>query len=268
MRGKKELLAVIGIAVAVRCWLVFTAAGINGDAFWFALTTRQMAEQGLLAGMRGDFLWPYYPLNVALPVYPLLGSLLFRVLDDPVLSLRIVSALAGVALVPAVYALCAELFDDEDLGLVAAVLVAFMPEFARASAAVYREVLMALWLVLGLLFVVWARRQGARWVGWAVAAGVMSFVAFMTRVEGVVVLGAYGVIVLLLSPSLHWKKRAAFCIVMAGAFLALEMPYVVWMERVTGRWLFSQWQVKEEFVSLECATDHFAREMTVHGPAE
>lgn len=148
LRGR-ELALLLVVGGAIRLWLVFTAAGINSDAYAFARTARQMAEHGLLSGMKGTFVWPFYPVNRWLPVYPFLGSLLIPFTGDALLSLRLVSAAAGTGLIWATHVIARELFDRRRVALLAAALVGLHPEFARASAAVYREVAAAFVLAGG-----------------------------------------------------------------------------------------------------------------------
>lgn len=240
----KKLAIILMVGAATRLWLVFTAAGINSDAYRYALTAERMAEQGLVSGMRGDFLWPYYPLNRNLVVYPFLGSVVYRVTGDAILALRLVSALAGTALIWVLYAVAMELFGKQSIALLSAALVGLHPEFARASASVYREVLMALFLALAFLLLLRMLRSRQRWHLWALGAGLTLFVAFMTRPEGAIAAVAFVVIVLFVAREHTWRRRLATCLVMTLAFCVLEVPYVLWMEKVSGHWLLTQYQIQ------------------------
>ena len=252
MRNKK-LLAILLVGVALRLFLVFTAAGINNDGFKYVSTARQIANGGIMAGMEGDYFWPYFPVNRQLVFYPFLGSVVNCVVGDMVLSLRLVSALAGIGLIWLGYAISKELFDRETVALLAAGLLAIHPEFTEASAAVYREVLMAFLLMLSFLLFLWTIRGREHWPRWAVVTGLTLFAAFMTRPDAAAAAAAMGLIALFVAPALKWKKRLAICTLMGLAFMALEVPSILWMKQKTGYWMVTQWQIEDKIPRPEAA---------------
>jgi 4-amino-4-deoxy-L-arabinose transferase-like glycosyltransferase len=223
---------------------VFTAQGINSDAHRYALTARHIARHGLLAGLGQQVYWPFRPLNRDLLVYPLLGSWLYRIIGDAILSLRLISAVAGVGLIPLLYILVDELFDDRETALLSAGIVAFLPEFTRASAAVYREVLMAFWLVLVAYLVI--RSCRSKKYSWLLAgcSGVLIFISFLTRPEGVVILPIAVMTILFFERKLSWKRRITSCIVLSLAFCCLQIPLMIWMHGVVGNWTITPQQIE------------------------
>lgn len=259
MRNKK-LLAILLVGAAVRLFLVFTAAGINNDGFKYVSTARQIADGGIVAGMEGDYFWPYFPVNRQLVFYPFLGSLVNCALGDMVMSLRLVSALAGIGLIWLGYAISKELFNKETVGLLAAGLLAVHPEFTEASAAVYREVLMAFLLMLAFLFFLWTVRGRERWPLWAVITGLTLFAAFMTRPDAAAAAAAMGLIALFVAPALKWRRRIVICTLMGLAFMAFEVPYVLWMKQKTGYWMATQWQIENKIPRPEAARRHLLGE--------
>lgn len=246
------LLAILLGGAAVRIWLVSTAQGMNSDAYRYALTARRMANYGLLAGMKGTFLWPFYPLNRNLVTYPFLGSLLLHFTGDAVLSLRLVSAGAGVGLIVLTYAIAHKLFQRTGLSLLSAGIVAFHSELVRASAVVYREILMG--VLLAAAFYLFLRAlDDEKWsYPWAAAAGVVVFLCFLTRPEGFIALGALGAAGLVLCWWTEWHRWLQVCTVMVIAFAALQGPYMLWMRQASGRWLFNQWQIMHEVEEWKC----------------
>ncbi|MBS3763321.1 MAG: ArnT family glycosyltransferase [Candidatus Brocadiia bacterium] len=246
LTARYALWVIVALAAGLRLYLVFTAQGINSDAWRYAETARKMASDGLLAGMRGDFLWPYYPLNPHLFFFPFLGSILLHVTGDAVLSLRLVSAAAGVGLVPLGYAIARRLLEKEGIGLMAALFLAVHSEFARASASVYREVLVAFLIAFALYLVLRVIQEEDRKYLSVALAGAILFLAFATRVEAIVAAIGCGLVILFLAGSINWKKRIALCAVMSTVFLALEIPYILWMRKESGLWLVNQWQISRE----------------------
>ena len=251
------LLVILIGGVALRAWLVYTSQGINSDAYRYALTARQMAEHGLIAGMKGDFLWPFYPLNRNLVTYPFLGSLILPFTGDAVLSLRLVSAGAGVGLIVLIYLITQKLFQRKGLSLLSAGLMAFHSELARASAAVYREVLMG-FMLAGALYLFLRALDDRRWsYAWAAGAGIVVFLCSLTRPEGFLALGALGASGLVLCWGKEWQRWLQVSAVMVIAFTVLQVPYMMWMKETSGRWLFNQWQIMHEADTRECIQEEF-----------
>jgi len=236
------LLLLILAGAGVRIWLVCSAAGLNSDGSEYARVAEHMAEHGVGAGMRGEYLWPYNTVNTRLLVYPFLGSVLYRVTGDPVLALRIVSAACGVALIPLVYLVALEIFSSAPAALAAAFVVGFEPEFARASAAVYREVTAALIALAAFYVFLRLLRDSGYRLWWAAGLGAVVFLGFMTRVEIALLLVPFGVVGAWHSAG-PWRRRLAVPLVMCVAFAILEFPYYLWLHKTTGHHIFSAWQI-------------------------
>jgi 4-amino-4-deoxy-L-arabinose transferase-like glycosyltransferase len=255
--SKRTFLLILIVGAALRLYLVGTAAGINNDAFKYARIAGAMTERGISAGIDGDYFWPYFPVNRQLIAYSLAGSIVNCVLGDIILSLRIVSMLCGIGLIWAVHEVSRELFDEEKVALLAAGLVAFHPEFARASAAVYREVMMAFLLCLTLLFFLWSiHRHGGRWIRWALLSGLVLFAAFMTRPDAAAVAVALGAICLVGARTVPLTRRFGICLLMGAVFLAFQIPYAIRVHRKSGHWLINQWQIQNKLSPCNSAARH------------
>jgi 4-amino-4-deoxy-L-arabinose transferase-like glycosyltransferase len=236
------LVLLVLAGAGVRAWLVCTAAGINSDGPEYARVAQRMAQEGVGAGMRGDYMWPYNTVNTRLLVYPLLGSLVYRVTGDPVLSLRIVSAICGVALIPLAYLIGLELLSSTRAALAAAFVVGFEPEFARASAAVYREPTAAFFAAVAFYLFFRLLRDSRHRLWWAAAVGTVVFLGFMTRVEIVLLLVPFGLVAVWRVGG-PWRRRLAVPLVMCAVFAVLEFPYYLWLHQTTGHHIFSAWQI-------------------------
>jgi 4-amino-4-deoxy-L-arabinose transferase-like glycosyltransferase len=254
---KRTFLLILLVGAALRIYLVGTAAGVNNDAFKYARIARAMVDRGVVAGIDGDYFWPYFPVNRQLVAYSLAGSIVNCFIGDIILSLRIVSMVCGIGLIWAVYALCRELVTEEEVALLGAALVAFHPEFARASAAVYREVPMAFLLSLGVLFFLWSiHRHGGVWIRWALWAGLVLFIAFMTRPDGAAAAAAVGALCLVGARNVPLKRRVTICLLMGGIFLAFQIPYALHVHQKSGRWLVNQWQIQNRLTPCQSARQH------------
>jgi len=253
---RKEILIILIIAAAMRVALVTRAAGINNDTIKYVYTAREISRYGVQAGIEGDHYWPYFPVNRQLVFYPFLGSVVNQFVGNMVLSLRIVSALAGIGVVWLGYAVSKELFEKENIALLTAGLLAFHPELAEASAAVFRESLTAFLLTQAFLLLLWARRTDTAWAAWSVLSGLTLFAGFMTRPDAAAAAGAMGGVTLLAGCGVKWQRRLAIVSVIGLAFLALEVPYVYMLKRKTGRWMVTQWQIQNKMSRKEAVRRH------------
>ncbi|MFO8006953.1 MAG: glycosyltransferase family 39 protein [Candidatus Brocadiia bacterium] len=242
-RWQKWALVLLVVAGGgARLYLALTAAGLNADGPRFAMVTQRMAEHGVGRAMRGDYMWPYLPVNTRLVVYPFLGSLLYRLTGDAVLSLRLVSAASGTALIIMAFVLGRRLLGSSGAALFCAFLVGFEPEFLRASAAVYREVTAALVVALALYLALRAFRSRELWPAWAMALGTAVFVGFLTRVElALLPLAAVGLGVGM--RSVPWRRRLLVPITACLVLAVMAAPYALWLRIHTGRPMVSQWQM-------------------------
>jgi len=237
------LVLIVTVGGGLRLWLAVTAQGLNSDGPLYALVARRMAEAGVLEGMKGDYLWPYYPVNCRLVTYPFLGSLVYRVVGDEVLALRLVSVMSGTAVIVVTFALARLAFDNWGAALAGAGLVAIEPEAVRASAAVYRESLATFLALLALLLLLHLlKKPRRRWLHLSMLLGAALFAGFLTRVEFAIIAAVLCVIAGL-HPRLELKRRVGIPLVVFVTFCALEAPYYVWLRRTTGHNIVNQWQI-------------------------
>jgi len=236
---RHELTAILVGAALVRAVLVMTAVGVGGDGPEYCWTARRMADAGLMAGMRGDFLYPFYSVNRRLPLYPFLGALMCRLTGDMVLALRLVSALMGLGAVALAYLVGRELFHERAVAALGAGIAALHPVLARGSAEVLREVPTGCLLLLSLYLVLLSLRSRRCRHALALGAGVVGFLAFMTRVEAAVLMPVFCAVPFVRG-GLGVRRRAAIALCVAVGFWALEVPYALWLRHQTGRWLPSQ----------------------------
>lgn len=206
-------------------------------------TTTITIARNLLAG-RGfvgilGTVEPFVP-----PLYPLLIASLTPLSGDAILSARLISLLAGVALVPATYLLASTLFDRRT-GFAAGLLVAGAPLLIEYSSLEWSETLYALLLVLGLAWGWRVVQVGGRRS--ALGAGLCLGLAYLTRVEGalalaLVVAWSLGHASCALAPvrwrrslaSDLWSRRCALAPLLA-AFALVAAPYVLWLSLTLDR---------------------------------
>lgn len=230
--------ALVAVGAAVRVALAAnTSTYIPPDGLQYL-----NIAQSLLAGDWGSLpTIPHYLYGVATALVSL-GIL------DLAWAGRIVSLLAGFALVGVVGVLGARL-GGREAGWAAAALAAVFPPLVDASAVVLSESLFLVFSVAGILWGLDSLEGNSRFRG-SLAGGVLGL-AFLTRPEGfalvaacVGLLVAFHVAGRLRQGALPGDGRpldgAAFVIL---GFAALAAPYVVYVHAVHGSWVLSGYQL-------------------------
>lgn len=230
-------LALITLAAA----LVRVPGFLNHPVVLTEGTTYVTIARNLLAGhgyvgILGE-VEPFAP-----PLYPLLIALVAALSGDPLGSARLISLLAGVALVPASFLLAAWLFDRR-AGLWAALLVAGAPLLIEYSSLEWSETLYALLLVLGLAWG-WRAIQSGQ-ARDALIAGLCLGLAYLTRVEGALALALVAAWLTLRQwaarrPTARREGRAwgRQMVALVGAFALVAAPYVLWLSLTLDRVAF------------------------------
>lgn len=196
-------------------------------------TTTITIARNLLAG-RGfvgilGTVEPFVP-----PLYPLLIASLTPLSGDAILSARLISLLAGVALVPATYLLASTLFDRRT-GFAAGLLVAGAPLLIEYSSLEWSETLYALLLVMGLAWGWRVVQVGGRRS--ALGAGLCLGLAYLTRVEGALALAlvvAWIILRRVAAPGQLGHAGRALMPLLA-AFALVAAPYVLWLSLTLDR---------------------------------
>ncbi len=230
-------LALITLAAA----LVRVPGFLNHPVVLTEGTTYVTIARNLLAGhgyvgILGE-VEPFAP-----PLYPLLIALVAALSGDALGSARLISLLAGVALVPASFLLAAWLFDRR-AGLWAALLVAGAPLLIEYSSLEWSETLYALLLVLGLAWG-WRTIQSGQ-ARHALIAGLCLGLAYLTRVEGALALALVAAWLTLRRwaaprPTARRDGRAwgRQMVALVGAFALVAAPYVLWLSLTLDRVAF------------------------------
>jgi len=239
-----ELTVILVAAIVIRMILALTAVALGSDGSEYCWTAQTMFEKGVFAGMKGDFLYPFYSVNRRLPIYPFLGSLLYGVVGDLVLALQLVSVILGVGAVVLAYAVARELFEPRQIAVFAAGIVALHPVLARGSAEVLREVPGGFFILLALYLLLLSIRSERFWLLLALLAGIVGFTAFLTRMETAVLMPLLCILPFAKGKmGLHKKAAIAICVFLG--FWALELPYVIWLHKHTGHLMLSQGMIEK-----------------------
>lgn len=158
-------------ALGLRLSLIPTRSVVENDGPYYVALAQQLLR-GEWSGALNDYWSQLYPVMIA-------GMALF--VQDAELAARLISALCGAALVPAVWWLVNEIADEPSAHL-AAILTAFHPWLLASSTLTLTEMPFALFLLLALTAILRAGRLGG--LRRFALAGGLTGLAILTRSEG------------------------------------------------------------------------------------
>jgi 4-amino-4-deoxy-L-arabinose transferase-like glycosyltransferase len=201
------------IALGLRLSLLPTRLLVENDGPYYVALAAQILR-GNWSGALNDYWSQLYPLAIA-------GLGVFT--RDPELAARLVSALCGAALVPALWWLVSDMADPLS-ALLATALVVFQPWLLVFSTLALTEMLFALCMVTALALILRAGRLGGfrRFV----LAGAATGLAILTRPEGallVAVLLGVGLLRLTRQPSWQGMRDSAGACAVSLLTLVLVM---------------------------------------------
>jgi 4-amino-4-deoxy-L-arabinose transferase-like glycosyltransferase len=228
------LLALVVVAAGVRiAWALTQVGAIENEGSEYC----RLAENLLSGnGYRGIVANAGVQLNFP-PLYPVLIAALMLPLRNSELAARLVSLVAGTALVWGVFLTCRSLYGRR-VAFAGAAIVALHPTLIALSASVYSEALYLTLLTFGLYWLLRTAESGGR-IGASVAAGVFFGLAYLTRPEALVLAAPLLVLLVVRGAVVGTGRRM---IVAAGSvllvLLVLAAPYVAFLSVNAGqlRW--------------------------------
>ena len=224
------MVAIFAIAAVVRlafALLVSDSANLEG-IYYLRLGENLAAGRGYI-GLRENGLQLLYP-----PLFPGLIAAGTMLTGHAELFARAVDLVLGASLVIPVF-LIARLYFRREVAVVAALLIALQPYLIAMSDIVLSETLYLLLILGGLYAALLAARSGS-WRS-AAASGLCFGGAYLTRPEGIVlaILAAMLLIAVQRRPARRGLGAAALLLAVTALLAA---PYVVWLTRSTGMFLF------------------------------
>ncbi|MEP0841643.1 MAG: phospholipid carrier-dependent glycosyltransferase [Phycisphaerae bacterium] len=273
-----RLAVVLCVGLSIRLYLALTAALLSRDGVTFIWYAQKLSADPAGA-MRAEKQHPLYPamilgahrvIQAAGGMFRPLSGSVGAVLDDPVrcwtLAGMSVTLAGGLAVIVAVYALAALLFDRR-VGVIAAGLAALAAEFCQLSADALSDMPhLALYLFSLCCGVRALRSDAAREpggnargcspraaLGWLFLAGALSGLAYLVRPEGsgAGLVAAIGTLIW----ARTWppRRRLAGCAVVCLGVALMACPYMI----VTGKIVQKKSILK--FFSNDAAGTRFMR---------
>ena len=220
-------LALLVAAVVLRAyWVVHHSAVLSADGGEYARIAENLLRRGSYTGLfEGPELMfpPFFPVLLALSTF-FTGSI------D--IAARLIPFLAGVLLVPVVFALGRVMYGPR-VALGAAALIALHPVLIDLSGSAYSESIYLLLMFAGLYCALRALDSGS--LALTVCCGTLFGLAFLTRPEALFY--PFVVLVVMLSTDLgtRWARRFAVrSICLFAPIVILTAPYAAYISRETG----------------------------------
>ncbi len=243
MSTRSKLLILLGLSVVVRVIQNQLTLLISRDSVDYIALSQHFARGEYKELLAHD----YHPL------YQSLIGLLGMVMGDFETAGYIISIIMGSLAVIPLYYLGRNIFG-ETAGLVGAFLFVFHPYMVRFSADVLTDptylcfFLSALWFgYCGL------EGRGTRWF---ILSGVFGGLAYLTRPEGIGVVGLVGLWIIggsILNLRQNWWSMIGKGMTVLVAFLIFAMPYIIYLHEETGRWILT----KKKSVGVLIGIDEF-----------
>lgn len=216
------LLVLFIVALGIRLYFIPFYKVISADGVGYVTAARS-----LLKGI-------YPPLTVYGVVYPFLTAAVSLTGLATELSGRLVSAVMGSLLIVPLYLLARDFFN-RNVGVIACVLVLAWPPLRSWAGEVMTQGTY-ITLVVTWYWLLWrAYRRGS--IPWAIAAGAVAGLSYLTRPEALVAFAVMASLLLLpYDGKRTLKERIIIAAACAGAFILMLSPFVMLVHHVTGQW--------------------------------
>lgn len=233
--GRREwlaLLLLVLVALGLRMAQIAATEVTTRDSIAFIRFAWQLEHRPTASTLRQNKHHPLYPVAVLAAskvIRPFYSGNLPRAME---LSTQAVNLVVAACLAVAMYFLGRELFGPA-VGFWGALLFQVLPASGRLLGDGLSEPLFWLWAALALFAGTRGLRQ--KHVGWLVAMGAFSGLAYLTRPEGLLLPAVCGVVLLVWG----WqqdRRRALFqsaCVL--AALLVIAAPYMITIGGLTGK---------------------------------
>ncbi len=230
-----RLLVLLLLAASIRAWLIRHTEVTARDGVGFMRYAWNLGSRPWPEVLRANPHPPLYPLTILAVSLPVRR---WTALDDTAamqLSAQLASALAGVLLVFPTYYLGKGLFG-RGVGFWAAALFQCLPAGGRALSDALSEGVFLLLAAVALLLAYHALRNYSRFLFGL--CGACAALAYLTRPEGILVIGAVGVVLagMQLSRARRpWRQALSAGVSLTAAAVLVGSPYVVVIRHITNK---------------------------------
>ena len=224
------LVLLVAFITRIAWWIGHVTAIENEGAEYARLAMNLRDGVGYVGMLGGEqVLFP--------PLYPTLIALFSLFVGDPETAGRLVSLVAGLALVFAIHRITREIFGNS-VALIGAILAALHPLLVGLSVTVYSESLSAALISLGLYATIRMIRQPS--FGRSTVVGLLFGVAYLARPEGLVfaMIAAAFVAIAAIRQRQPAQIAVRHIVTLLLATAIMASPYVTFLSVGSGTLLF------------------------------
>jgi len=216
------LVSLFTVALLVRLYFIPFYRVISADGVGYVSAARNL--------INGNFA----PLTTYGVIYPSLTAVVSLLGVDTESAGRLVSAVMGSLLIFPLYLLARDFFE-RSVGIIACILVIAWPPLRSWACEVMTQATYITLLVTWYWLLWQAFRRGSG--RWALAAGAVAGLSYLTRPESLVAFAFMAPVLLLpCGGTRSVKKRLLLISVCAGSFILMLLPFVLLVHNVTGQW--------------------------------
>lgn len=195
---------------------------LGRDSLWLDEAISYLAARLPVAQIANNTVQSSHP-----PLYYLLLHFWLQIVPDSDTAVKLLSTLFGILLIPAVYFLSQQLFENRTISLTAAALTAVSPFHILYSHELRMYTLLMLLVVLATAVTQHARHKESN--GWWLVAGGLWLMAVYTHLFAFLALAGVGLQALL---TLRQNKRAFWAT--AGMTAVILLCFVPWLNLMLG----------------------------------
>jgi Gpi18-like mannosyltransferase len=192
----------LALVLPLRCWLLYNTEVTARDSIGYIRYALQFERLPWHEVLEKNHQHPGYPVCVHLMSHAVLGEEA-PTPDNMRLCAQLVSFLASLVLAVLMYVLGRQFFDAT-ISFGASLLYQYLPISAHHLSDGVSEPVYLVLLVSGLLFMVIALRERA--VLPCVLCGVFAGLAYLTRPEGLFIVPAFGLTLMLTQTRAEWRS--------------------------------------------------------------
>lgn len=194
--------ALIALVLPLRLWLLHNTEVTARDSIGYIRYALHFEQHEIKNVLKWNHQHPGYPLCILGMSWPIRAIDGATTPENMELSAQLVSLIASTLLLLPMYFLGRQFFD-RPVSFTASLLFQYLPISAQHLSDGISEPLFLLFLVSGLLQCVHAVRD--RTIGRSVLAGLFTGLAYLTRPEGLLILPAFGLVLIAMQCRREWR---------------------------------------------------------------
>lgn len=226
---KKKFLLILFLIIIfgfILRYINITKFNIYSDSYEFMLAAKNLAKHHALDGTLGEsgMYWgPLFYNRIGFAYFLTPFYLITKNLEN---AAHLLSFLAGILAIPAIYLAAVQIFKKREIGLIAALLLAVSFSYVMLSGFIMANTLVILFIILTLLCFFKAQEDDKQ--SWYILAGLLFGLTCFLRTEILITLPTF-LIFILITKNHYWPKIISFFIsfLITFNFLLLTLYFLL-----------------------------------------